>query len=71
MFQTHNKVMIESLGIGEGFSELYAALAKKYFIKMIRGYADAHPPVGSPCFFSELSDFCFRALLSPAVPGRG
>ena len=40
MFQTHNKVMIESLGIGEEFSELYAALAKKYFIKMIRVYAD-------------------------------
>lgn len=40
MFQTHNKVMIESLGIGEGFSEFYTALAKKYFIKMIRVYAD-------------------------------
>jgi shikimate kinase len=40
MFQMHNKVMIESLGIGEGFSEFYAALAKKYFIKMIRVYAD-------------------------------
>ena len=40
MFQTHNKVMIESLGIGEGFSEFYVALTKKYFIKMIRVYAD-------------------------------
>jgi shikimate kinase len=40
MFQTHNKVMIESLGIGEEFSEFYAALAEKYFIKMIRVYAE-------------------------------
>jgi hypothetical protein len=40
MFQTHNKVMIESLGIGEGFRGLYTALAEKYSIKMIRVYAD-------------------------------
>ncbi len=40
MFQTHNKVMIESLGIGEGFRGFYTALAEKYLIKMIRVYAD-------------------------------
>ena len=40
MFQTHNKVMIESLGIGEEFSEFYATLAEKYLIKMIRVYAE-------------------------------
>ena len=40
MFQTHNKVMIESLGAGEGFRGLYDTLAKKYLIKMIRVYAD-------------------------------
>jgi hypothetical protein len=39
-FQTHPKVMIESLGIGEGFRGFYASLAKKYSIKMIRVYAD-------------------------------
>jgi shikimate kinase len=40
MFQTHSKVMIESLGAGEGFLRLYSALAKKYSIKMIRVYAN-------------------------------
>jgi hypothetical protein len=40
MFQTHNKVMVESLGVGEGFPGFYTALAKKYSIKMIRVYAD-------------------------------
>lgn len=40
MFQTHNKVMVESLGVGEGFRGFYTALAKKYPIKMIRVYAD-------------------------------
>jgi hypothetical protein len=40
MFQTNNKVMIESLGVGDGFCEFYAALAEKYPIKMIRVYAD-------------------------------
>ncbi len=40
MFQKHNKVMIESLGIGEGFSKFHASLAEKYSIKMIRVYAD-------------------------------
>jgi len=40
MFQKHDKVMIESLGIGEGFGKFRASLAGKYSIKMIRVYAD-------------------------------
>lgn len=40
MFQKHDKVMIESLGVGEGFTRFHASLAEKYFIKMIRVYAD-------------------------------
>jgi hypothetical protein len=40
MFQTHDKLMIESLGIGDGFSKFHATLAEKYAIKMIRVYAD-------------------------------
>ena len=39
MFQKCNKVMIESLGVGEAFSKFYASLAGKYSIKMIRVYA--------------------------------
>jgi shikimate kinase len=40
MFQRRDKVMIESLGVGEGFRGFYEALAKKYPIKMIRIVAD-------------------------------
>lgn len=40
LFQRHNKVMIESLGIGEGFITFHASLAEKYNIKLIRVYAD-------------------------------
>jgi len=40
MFQEHDKIMIESLGIGEGFGKFRASLAEKYSIKMIRVYAD-------------------------------
>ena len=40
MFQKHDKVMIESLGVGEGFAKFRASLAGKYSIKMIRVYAD-------------------------------
>ncbi len=40
LFQTHEKVMIESLGAGEGFRGFHASLAKKYPIKMIRVVAD-------------------------------
>lgn len=38
-FQEHDKVMIESLGISEGFTKFRASLAEKYSIKMIRIYA--------------------------------
>jgi len=38
-FQKRSKVMIESLGIGEGFSKFHASLAEKYSIKLIRVYA--------------------------------
>ncbi|HET9914844.1 MAG TPA: hypothetical protein VFQ13_23340 [Anaerolineales bacterium] len=40
MFQKHDKVMIESLGVGEGFTKFHASLAAKYSIKLIRVYAD-------------------------------
>ena len=40
LFQEHDKVMIESLGVGEGFSRFRTSLAEKYSIKMIRVYAD-------------------------------
>ncbi|MCW8129725.1 MAG: shikimate kinase [Planctomycetota bacterium] len=39
-FRTRDKVMIESLGAGEGFRGFHAALAAKYLIKMIRVFAD-------------------------------
>jgi shikimate kinase len=35
-FQTYDRVMIESLGAGDGFRSFHAALAQKYPIKMIR-----------------------------------
>lgn len=40
MFQEHSKVMVESLGAGEGFRGLYSSLMEKYPIKMIHVYAD-------------------------------
>ena len=40
LFQKHDKVMIESLGIGDGFIKFHASLAEKYSIKLIRVYAD-------------------------------
>ena len=40
LFQKQDKVMIESLGIGEGFVNFHASLAEKCSIKMIRVYAD-------------------------------
>lgn len=40
LFQERDKVMVESLGIGEGFGKFHASLAEKYSIKMIRVYAD-------------------------------
>ena len=41
MFEKHNKIMIESLGVSEGFSKFHASLAGKYSIKLIRVYADS------------------------------
>lgn len=40
LFEKQDKVMIESLGIGEGFGKFHASLARKYSIKLIRVYAD-------------------------------
>jgi len=40
LFQKQDKVMVESLGIGEGFGKFHASLAEKYSIKLIRVYAD-------------------------------
>lgn len=40
MFQNQDKVMIESLGIDDGFIKFHASLAEKYSIKMIRVNAD-------------------------------
>jgi shikimate kinase len=39
LFQVHDRVMIESLGIGEGFQAFYASLRKKYALRMIRVHA--------------------------------
>ncbi len=39
-FQTHQKVMIESLGAGEEFHTFLASLKKSYQVKMIRVHAD-------------------------------
>lgn len=40
LFQQHDQLMIESLGVGEGFASFHASLAQKYAIKKIRIYAD-------------------------------
>ena len=40
LFERQDKVMIESLGIGEEFRKFHASLAEKYSIKLIRVYAD-------------------------------
>jgi len=40
LFEKQDKVMIESLGIGEEFVKFHASLAEIYSIKMIRIYAD-------------------------------
>ncbi len=39
-FETRDRVMIESLGAGEGFRAFHAALAQKYPIALIRVAAD-------------------------------
>jgi predicted ABC-type ATPase len=38
-FEQHDRVMIESLGAGEGFQRFHTALAAKYPIRMIRVHA--------------------------------
>ncbi len=40
LFRVHDKVMIESLGAGEGFRGFLAALSAKYPIRLIRVTAD-------------------------------
>jgi shikimate kinase len=40
MFQTHNKIMVESLGVGQDFLKFKTSLAEKYSIKMIHVVAD-------------------------------
>jgi shikimate kinase len=39
-FQQHSKVMIESLGAGEGFNSLYSSLRNKYEVKLVKVSAD-------------------------------
>lgn len=36
LFEIHDKVMIESLGVGEGFTKFHQSLMKKYQIKLIK-----------------------------------
>ena len=40
MFLSHDKLMIESLGAGEGFRRFHASLARKFTVKLIRVVAD-------------------------------
>ena len=40
LFLRQDKVMIESLGIGEGFGRFHASLARKYRIRLVRVHAD-------------------------------
>lgn len=39
-FQQHSRVMIESLGAGEGFNRMYSSLKNKYEVKLVKVYAD-------------------------------
>lgn len=39
-FQQHSKVMIESLGAGEGFNRMHSSLRNKYEIKLVKVYSD-------------------------------
>lgn len=41
LFETRDKIMVESLGISDGFNEFRASLAEKYAIRLIRVYADS------------------------------
>ena len=40
MFLPHDRLMIESLGAGEGFRRFHASLARKYTVKLIHIVAD-------------------------------
>jgi len=40
LFLQHDKVIIESLGAGEGFNWMYASLKEKYDVKLIKVEAD-------------------------------
>lgn len=40
LFERHRKVMIESLGAGDGFRAFFASLSRKYSIRLIRVTAD-------------------------------
>jgi len=40
LFLQHDKVVIESLGAGEGFNRMYASLKDKYKVKLIKVEAD-------------------------------
>ena len=40
LFLQHDKVIIESLGAGEGFNCMYASLKDKYHVKLIKVEAD-------------------------------
>ncbi|MBD2539627.1 shikimate kinase [Coleofasciculus sp. FACHB-SPT36] len=39
-FQQHSKVMIESLGAGDGFNQMHSSLRNQYEVKLIKVYAD-------------------------------
>jgi hypothetical protein len=39
-FETHDLVMIESLGAGAGFQAFYQSLVAKYMVKMVRVFAE-------------------------------
>ena len=40
LFQQHDKVMIESLGAGDGFKRLHSSLSHKYEVKLIKVSTD-------------------------------
>ena len=40
LFLQHDKVIIESLGAGEGFNRMYASLKDKYRVKLVKVEAD-------------------------------
>lgn len=40
LFTQHDKVVIESLGAGDGFKDMYASLKEKYSIKLVKVETD-------------------------------